>query len=75
MVNFMPQPLNSGGKSPPPLLSTYGIGGWMGAGEDLDALKKKSPSITSDRTTIFQLSNLLPGHFIDDAVAVQILEN
>jgi len=47
----------------------------MGAGEDLDALKKKSPSITSDRTTIFQLSNLLPGHFIDDAVAVQILEN
>jgi hypothetical protein len=38
-------------------------------------LKIKSSSITGDRTTIFLLSNLLPGHFTDDAVAAQILEN
>jgi hypothetical protein len=52
-----------------------GIGGWMGPGADLEALKeKKSTSIPEDRTTIF-LFNMLPGHFTDVTVAAQILEN
>jgi len=48
----------------------------MGPGADLEALKeKKNPSIPEDRTTIFLLFNMLPGHFTGVTVAAQILEN
>ena len=66
-----PSRLTLGGKK----TSTHGIVSWMGPGADLDALKGGSPSIPWDRTTIFLLSNMLPGHFTDDAVTAQILEN
>jgi hypothetical protein len=74
VVNFMPQPLNSGGKAPP--LPQYVWNRRLdGPRSRSRRFEEKSPSITGDRTTIFLLSNLLPGLFTDDAVAAQILEN